>query len=135
MTYVAPLGLGRRGLSPSYRHVAPLGLNAPNPLSRFTPSILKISDKIGMQVSICRDSENRNLIRTIIMSPLIGSFNSPIDQSPSRGYGGRGKMPRLRFLMQVGIAALILYMSVTTHLFLVNFVPFCYNPSLNLLNY
>ena len=27
--HAAPLGLGRRGLSPGYRHVAPLGLNQP----------------------------------------------------------------------------------------------------------
>ena len=88
-----------------------------------------------MQVPICRDSENRNLIRTIIMNPLIGSFNSPVTQLPSQGYGGRGKMPRLRFLMQVGIVALILYMSVATHFSLVNFSPFCYNHPLNLSNH
>ena len=81
------------GLSPSYRHVTPLGLNAPNPLSRFTPSILKIPDKIGMQVPIFRDSENQNLIRTIIMSSLIGFFNSPVAQSPSRGYGRETRCP------------------------------------------
>ena len=29
MAHVAPLGLGRKDLSAGYKHVAPLGLNAP----------------------------------------------------------------------------------------------------------
>ena len=57
ITPVAPLGLGRRALSPGYRRVAPLGLNVPNPYhvwrSVFYPENLLIL---------------RILIQTIIMS-------------------------------------------------------------------
>ena len=35
MTHFAPLRFGRRGLSPGYRHVAPLGRNAPLPPIKF----------------------------------------------------------------------------------------------------
>ena len=64
-THVAPLGLGRRLLSPGYKHVAPLGLN--EPMHRL-PFHFPSCKSFNPACPACPDLSGKILIQTIIMN-------------------------------------------------------------------